>query len=58
MICFRVYFQGQATDVKIRVEELLRVKEQLNSIYVKHTKQPYEVIGKIWKISPNLLSKH
>ncbi|KAH3832118.1 ATP-dependent Clp protease proteolytic subunit-like [Dreissena polymorpha] len=35
---------GQATDVKIRVDNLLRIKEQLNNIYVKHTKQPYDVI--------------
>ncbi|XP_052776017.1 ATP-dependent Clp protease proteolytic subunit-like [Mya arenaria] len=35
---------GQATDVKIRVEQLLRVKEQLNKIYVKHTNQSYEAV--------------
>jgi len=41
-----INLQGQATDVQIRVDELMRKKKQLNDIYVKHTGQPYDVIGR------------
>jgi ATP-dependent Clp protease protease subunit len=30
-------FQGQATDIEIHAREILRVRERLNSIMVKHT---------------------
>jgi ATP-dependent Clp protease protease subunit len=33
-------FQGQATDVDIQAREILRVREELNRILVKHTNQP------------------
>merc|ERR1711988_1196111 len=29
--------QGQATDIQIQAEEILKMKKQLNEIYVKHT---------------------
>ncbi len=32
-------FQGQATDIDIHAREILRVREELNSIMVKHTGQ-------------------
>lgn len=32
--------QGQATDIKIHAERILRVKENLNKILAKHTGQP------------------
>jgi ATP-dependent Clp protease protease subunit len=32
--------QGQASDVKIGAEHILKVKEKLNQILAKHTKQP------------------
>lgn len=32
--------EGQATDIKIRAERMLQVKEQLNKILAKHTNQP------------------
>lgn len=32
--------EGQATDIKIRAERMLQVKEALNKILAKHTKQP------------------
>ena len=32
-------FQGQATDIDIQAREILRVREQLNNILVKHTGQ-------------------
>lgn len=32
-------FQGQATDIDIQAREILRVRERLNQILVKHTKQ-------------------
>jgi ATP-dependent Clp protease protease subunit len=36
--------QGQATDIEIQAREILALKARLNLIYVKHTKQPLEVI--------------
>ncbi|MGH2628093.1 MAG: ATP-dependent Clp protease proteolytic subunit [Anaerolineales bacterium] len=36
--------QGQATDIEIQAKEILRLKEKLNKILVKHTGQPLEVI--------------
>jgi ATP-dependent Clp protease, protease subunit len=37
-------FQGQATDVDIQAREILRMREELNQILVRHTGQPYEKI--------------
>ncbi|XP_058877893.1 ATP-dependent Clp protease proteolytic subunit, mitochondrial-like isoform X2 [Acipenser ruthenus] len=36
--------RGQATDIAIQAEEILKLKKQINVIYAKHTKQPLEVI--------------
>jgi ATP-dependent Clp protease protease subunit len=30
-------FQGQATDIEIHAREILKVKQRLNEIYVRHT---------------------
>lgn len=35
---------GQATDIKIQAEEIIKLKRQLNDLYVKHTGQPIDVI--------------
>lgn len=37
-------FQGQATDVDIQAREILRLREKLNELLVKHTGQPIEKI--------------
>lgn len=37
--------QGQATDIAIQAEEILKLKRQLNNIYAKHTGQLLETIG-------------
>ena len=37
-------FQGQATDIEIHAREILRLREELNNILVKHTKQPLKKI--------------
>lgn len=37
-------FQGQATDIEIHAREILKMKETLNWIFVKHTRQPFEKI--------------
>jgi ATP-dependent Clp protease protease subunit len=37
-------FQGQATDVDIQAREILRMREELNHILIRHTGQPYEKI--------------
>ncbi|MCO6416716.1 ATP-dependent Clp endopeptidase proteolytic subunit ClpP [Siccirubricoccus sp. KC 17139] len=36
--------QGQATDIEIQAREILKLREKLNLIYVKHTGQPLEAI--------------
>lgn len=36
--------QGQATDIEIQAKEILRLREKINAILVKHTQQPLEVI--------------
>jgi ATP-dependent Clp protease protease subunit len=37
-------FEGQATDIDIQAREILRMKEELNRILQKHTKQPLDRI--------------
>jgi ATP-dependent Clp protease, protease subunit len=37
-------YQGQATDIEIHAREILRVRERLNSIMVKHTGRTMEQI--------------
>jgi ATP-dependent Clp protease, protease subunit len=37
---------GQATDIAIHAKEIMRIKETLNDILVKHTGQPMDVIRK------------
>lgn len=39
-------FQGQATDIEIHTKEILKVRDQLNSILAKHTNQPLDQIQK------------
>jgi len=36
--------QGQATDIEIHAKEILRTRERLNDLYVKHTGQKVDVI--------------
>ncbi len=38
--------QGQATDIEIEAKEIIRVRRQLNNIYVQMTGQPLEKIEK------------
>ena len=38
-------FQGQATDINIHAQEILRMRETLNGILAKHTGQKLEKIG-------------
>lgn len=38
--------EGQASDIKIAAEHILRVKDQLNKILVKHTDQPLSQVEK------------
>lgn len=37
-------FQGQAADVAIQAKEILRMREKLNDLFAKHTKQPLEKV--------------
>lgn len=36
--------QGQASDIEIQAQEILKLRSRLNEIYVKHTRQPLDVI--------------
>ncbi|KAL0101799.1 hypothetical protein PUN28_019146 [Cardiocondyla obscurior] len=38
--------QGQATDIQIQATEILKLKQQINELYVKHTGQELEEIAK------------
>jgi len=38
-------FQGQATDIGIQANEILRLKKELNLILCSHTKQPFEKVN-------------
>ncbi len=37
-------FRGQASDIERHAQDIVKLKRRLNEIYVKHTKQDYEVI--------------
>ncbi len=37
--------QGQATDIEIQAREILKQRQRLNEIYVRHCKQPIETIS-------------
>jgi ATP-dependent Clp protease, protease subunit len=39
-------FKGQASDIDIQAREILGLREEINKILVKHTKQPIEKIKK------------
>jgi len=36
--------QGQATDIQIQAEEIIKLKKQINTIYAKHTGQDQSII--------------
>jgi len=36
--------QGQATDIQIQAEEIIKMRSQLNGIYAKHTGQPLSIL--------------
>jgi ATP-dependent Clp protease, protease subunit len=35
---------GQATDIQIQAEEILKIKKKLTEIYAKHTNQSFELL--------------
>lgn len=37
-------FQGQASDIEIHAREIIKLRERLNEIYVKHTGQAIKII--------------
>lgn len=37
-------FSGQATDIDIQAREILRIREELNNVLAKHSKQPMKKI--------------
>jgi len=39
-------FQGQASDIQRHAEDIMKMKQRLNEVYVKHTGQDYETIEK------------
>ena len=38
-------FQGQATDIEIHAQEILKIRQRLNEIYAGHTSQPVDKIA-------------
>ncbi|MBT4905433.1 MAG: ATP-dependent Clp endopeptidase proteolytic subunit ClpP [Rhodospirillaceae bacterium] len=38
-------FQGQATDIEIHAQEILKIRQRLNEIYAGHTGQSVDLIG-------------
>jgi ATP-dependent Clp protease protease subunit len=38
-------FQGQATDIEIHAQEILKIRQRLNEIYAGHTGQSVDQIG-------------
>ena len=38
--------KGTAADIEIHAKEILEMRKRLNGLYVRHTKQPLEKIGK------------
>ena len=42
-----LFLKGQATDILIHAEEILKMKKQINKIYAYHTGKPVEEIGKL-----------
>ena len=41
------YTQGQATDIAIQAEEIVKLKKLLNELLSQHTGQPVDLIGKL-----------
>ena len=41
---------GQATDIQIQAEEIIKLKRQLNEIYVKHTGQDLSFIEQLLRV--------
>ncbi|HTW96407.1 MAG TPA: ATP-dependent Clp protease proteolytic subunit, partial [Candidatus Methylomirabilis sp.] len=39
-------FEGQASDVKIRAEQILKIKDKMNAILAQHTGQDIKTIEK------------
>jgi ATP-dependent Clp endopeptidase proteolytic subunit ClpP len=39
-------FSGQVSDIERHAEDIIKIKRRLNELYVKHTKQRYELIEK------------
>ncbi|XP_051905751.1 ATP-dependent Clp protease proteolytic subunit, mitochondrial isoform X2 [Hippocampus zosterae] len=39
--------RGQATDIAIQAEEIMKLKKQINNLYAKHTGQPLETIENV-----------
>ena len=48
MNCVVFIFQGQATDIQIQAEEIIKLKKQINGLYFKHTNKPLADIGKFF----------
>ncbi|KAF4525994.1 hypothetical protein B566_EDAN000786 [Ephemera danica] len=44
---------GQATDIQIQAQEILKIKKQINGLYVKHTGLPFETIGHSYQRKKN-----
>ena len=48
-----IHSQGQATDIAIQAQEILKLKRIINEIYSEHTGQPTKKIGTSTISKPN-----
>ncbi len=42
------WLQGQATDIAIQAEEIIKLKKMLNQLMSQHTGQPVDLIGALY----------
>ncbi len=42
------WLQGQATDIAIQAEEIIKLKKMLNQLMSQHTGQPVDLIGVLY----------
>ena len=50
-------FRGQASDIMLHAQEILKLKKRLNEIYVRHTGQSLETIALLEEIKINYIRR-
>lgn len=52
MVCVDFHVQGQATDIAIQAEEILKLKRTMNELLSMHTGQSLATVGKTQNHTP------